>query len=422
MLKETDCSNFAGIKIKNKTDMKHSILLVIIFFTALNASAQQFDSLSNKYQNAAEKLLASDGKLVIGGYGEVHYNQPFNSTIRSNGTLDVHRMVMLFGYNFNARTQFVSELEFEHVSEVFVEQAFLQHKINNYFNLRAGLLLIPMGIVNEYHEPTTFNGVERPTIDNKLSPTTWREIGLGFSGNIIPASLKYQAYLVNGFNGYKAGAGTLNGNNGFRSGRQKGAESYISSPNFTGKIEYYGIRGLNLGLSGYYGKTQSTLYNGLDKTNVEELAKADSSVTNISMVGVDARYNLGGLQMRGQLYYTAIGNTEQYNKFTAKSGKNNDLGSAMSGYYVEAGYNVLKFVSSTQTELIPFLRYENYNTHQSTAGSLAKNKAYNNNIITSGLTYKLTKGVVVKADLQFVKSEAATEYSKVFNAGVGIMF
>lgn len=402
--------------------MKHSILLVIIFFTALNASAQQFDSLSNKYQNAAEKLLASDGKLVIGGYGEVHYNQPFNSTIRSNGTLDVHRMVMLFGYNFNARTQFVSELEFEHVSEVFVEQAFLQHKINNYFNLRAGLLLIPMGIVNEYHEPTTFNGVERPTIDNKLSPTTWREIGLGFSGNIIPASLKYQAYLVNGFNGYKAGAGTLNGNNGFRSGRQKGAESYISSPNFTGKIEYYGIRGLNLGLSGYYGKTQSTLYNGLDKTNVEELAKADSSVTNISMVGVDARYNLGGLQMRGQLYYTAIGNTEQYNKFTAKSGKNNDLGSAMSGYYVEAGYNVLKFVSSTQTELIPFLRYENYNTHQSTAGSLAKNKAYNNNIITSGLTYKLTKGVVVKADLQFVKSEAATEYSKVFNAGVGIMF
>jgi hypothetical protein len=402
--------------------MKYSILIAVFFLAALHANAQKSDSLSNKYQNAAEKLLTTDGKLVIGGYGEVHYNQPFSSTTRSNGTLDVHRMVMLLGYNFNARTQFVSELEFEHVSEVYVEQAFLQHKINNYFNLRAGLLLIPMGIVNEYHEPTTFNGVERPLVDSKISPTTWREIGLGFSGNIIPASLKYQAYLVNGFNGYKAGAGTLNGNNGFRNGRQKGSESYISSPNYTGKIEYYGIRGLNLGLSGYFGKTQSTLYNGLDKTNVAGLAKADSSVTNISMVGVDARYTLGGLQMRGQLYYTSIGNTEQYNKFTAKSGVNNDLGSAMSGYYVEAGYNVLIFASSSKTELVPFVRYENYNTHEATAGTLAKNKAYNNNVITSGLTCKLAKGVVVKADMQFVKSKAAAEYSKVFNVGVGVMF
>lgn len=422
MRHETDCYNFACIKIKNKTGMKHSIFLVFFSISILCLNAQQPDSLNNKYQNAAEKLLSTEGKLVIGGYGEVHYNQPFSSTVRSNGTLDVHRMVMLLGYNFNSRTQFVSELEFEHVGEVFVEQAFLQHKINNYFNLRAGLLLIPMGIVNEYHEPTTFNGVERPLVDSKISPTTWREIGLGFSGNFIPASLKYQAYLVNGFNGYKAGAGTLNGNNGLRNGRQKGAESYISSPNYTGKIEYYGIRGLNLGLSGYFGKTQSTLYNGLNETNVAGLAKADSSVTNISMVGVDARYNLGGFQMRGQLYYTAISNTEQYNKFTAKSAVKNDLGSAMSGYYIEAGYNVLKFVSNTNTELIPFVRYENYNTHQATAGNLAKNKAYNNNVITSGLTYKLAKGVVLKADLQFVKSEAASEYSKVFNAGVGVMF
>ena len=402
--------------------MKYTFLVAVLFITAFGVSAQEVNNLNNKYQNAAEKLLSTDGKLVIGGYGEVHYNQPFSSTTRNNGTLDVHRMVMLLGYNFNSRTQFVSELEFEHVSEVYVEQAFLQHKINDFINLRAGLLLIPMGIVNEYHEPTTFNGVERPTVDSKLSPTTWREIGFGFSGNFFPASLKYQLYLVNGFNGYKDGVATLSGKNGFRSGRQKGAESYISSPNFSGKIEYYGIRGLNLGLSGYFGNTQSSLYNGLNKTNAAGLAKADSSVTSISMLGMDARYNLGGLQMRGQLYYSAIGNTEQYNKFTAKNGVNNDLGSAMMGYYVEAGYNVLKFVNSTNTELIPFVRFENYNTHYATAGALAKNKAYNNNLITTGLTYKLAKGVVVKADIQFVKSEAGTEYSKVFNSGVGVMF
>lgn len=402
--------------------MKLSILAFILFISALGVNAQQPDSLSNKYQNSVDKLLSTDGRLVIGGYGEIHYNQPFSSSIRSNGTLDVHRMVMLLGYNFNSRTQFVSELEFEHVGEVFVEQAFLQHKVNNFINLRAGLLLIPMGIVNEYHEPTTFNGVERPLVDTKLSPTTWREIGFGLSGNIIGASIKYQAYVVNGFNGYKTGVGTLNGSNGFRNGRQKGAESYISSPNFTGKVEYYGIRGLNLGLSGYFGASQSALYNGLNKSNATAIAKADSSVVNIAMLGLDARYNLGGLQMRGQFYYTGIANTEQYNKFTAKNAVKNDLGSAMLGYYVEAGYNILTFCNKAKTELIPFVRYENYDTHYDTAGSLVKNKAYNNNVITTGLTYKLAKGVVVKADMQFVKSEAASKYTNVFNAGVGVMF
>lgn len=401
--------------------MKAIIFTLTTLAFASGMYAQQSDTTQNFYQNSAEKLLQTSGKLVIGGYGEVHYNQPFNSEIRSNGTLDVHRMVMLLGYNFSSRTQFVSELEFEHVSEVYVEQAFLQHKLNSFINLRAGLLLIPMGIVNEYHEPTTFNGVERPLIDSKIAPTTWREIGFGLSGNIIPASLKYQAYIVNGFNGYNS-KGNLNGKNGFRSGRQRGAESFMSSPNFTAKAEYYGIRGLNIGVSGYFGKTQSTLYNGIAKDNSAAVARADSSVVGISMLGVDARYGIKGLQLRGQLYYAALSNTEEYNKFTAVNKVVNDLGSAMTGYYIEAGYNVLRSVSSTASELIPFIRMENYNTHQATSGSLARNEAYNNNVITTGLTFRIAQGAVIKADVQFVKAKPADEYSKVFNAGIGVMF
>jgi len=401
--------------------MKYSIVGTLIFLATLGVNAQTTDSISNQYQNVADKLISSEGKLSIGGYGEVHYNQPLNSRVRSNGSLDVHRMVMFLGYNFNSRTQFISEIEFEHVTELYVEQAFLQHRVNSFMNLKAGLLLIPMGIVNEYHEPTAFNGVERPLTDNKISPTTWREVGFGFSGNIIGASLKYQMYLVNGFNGYN-GVGTLNGKNGLRNGRQKGAESYISSPNFTGKVEYYGFRGLNIGLSGYVGETQSTLYNGLVKSDMVAKAHADSSVTNIAMLGLDARYTNGGLQMRGQLYFTNISNTEQYNSFTATDGVNNDLGSAMVGYYVEAGYNVFKFIDNTNTELIPFLRYESYNTHFATSGELIKNKAYNNHAITTGVSYKLAKGAVLKTDMQFVKSDAASEYSTIFNAGIGVMF
>lgn len=396
--------------------MKNFILL-FIFIATTSLQAQKSETTKVKYQNSADRLISLDSKLVIGGYGEVHYNQPINANTLYNGKLDVHRMVLLLGYNFNSKTQFISELEFEHVSEVYVEQAFLQHKLNNFINFRAGLMLVPMGLVNEYHEPTAFNGVERPLVDNKLSPTTWREIGLGFTGNILPLSLKYQAYLMNGFKSYSSSTAFLNGKNGFRDGRQKGAESFISSPTFSTKVEYFGIGGLNVGLSGYFGNTQSSLYNGIDKNNNTAIAKADSSVVHLSMFGTDARYTTGGLQLRGQLYYSIIGNTKEYNQFTKK-----DIGSSMLGYYVEAGYNVLRFVKSTSSELIPFVRYENANTHLTTEGTLAKNKANDVNVITTGLTYKINNGVVLKTDVQFQKSALGTDNSTTFNAGVGVTF
>ncbi|MCY1722385.1 hypothetical protein OU798_18695 [Prolixibacteraceae bacterium Z1-6] len=398
----------------------------ILFFSAmllgyLTVWSQNTDSIANLYTNTAGNLLLKDNKLVIGGYGEVHLNQPMDGSTFNNGTLDVHRVVMLFGYNFNEKTQFITELEFEHVKEVYIEQAFLQHKLNNFVNLRAGLMLVPMGIINEYHEPTTFNGVERPLIDKYITPTTWREIGIGVTGNVLPASLKYQAYLMNGFNGYD-GSAKLNGKNGLRSGRQKGAESYISSPNFAGKVEYFGIRGLNIGLSGYFGKTQSTLYDGIDKNDNTAIATADSSVVSISMVGLDTRYNLRGLQLRGQLYYTGLSNTEQYNRFTANdNGDLNDVGSAMLGYYAEAAYNVLR-KTKTEMQLVPFIRYEFLNTHNSVDTNSTKNLSYEKTAITTGFTLALTQGAVVKADVQFLKNAATDKYAKTFNAGIGVMF
>ncbi len=401
--------------------MKQLLLYVLLFQISLIGLAQNPDNLANQYSNSAESLLTKDSKLVVGGYGEVHYNQPLASETRNNGKLDVHRMVMLFGYNFNDKIQFVTELEFEHVVEVYVEQAFLQYKLNNQINFRGGLMLVPMGITNEYHEPTTFNGVERPVIDNTISPTTWREVGFGITGNFLPVSLRYQAYLMNGFNGYD-GTAKLNGKNGLRSGRQKGAESYISSPNFAGKVEYYGIRGLNIGLSGYFGKTQSTLYDGVNKNDDDALAIADSSFVGISMVGIDARYNLKGLELRGQFYYVDLSNTDQYNIFTAKSdGSPNDLGSAMMGYYMEAGYNILRS-ANTDKKLVPFVRYEYLNTHQSVENIIAQNNAYQKDIITTGLTLALTKGAVVKTDITFSKAGNVDEFSKTFNFGIGVMF
>lgn len=394
----------------------HFILSIFILFNALLLDAQEVP-----FENSVEKMLKEDGKLGIGGYGEAHYNQPLSGDVKETGTVDLHRMVMFLGYNFTKNTQFISEIEFEYAKELWVEQAFLQHKISKFINLRAGLMLVPMGIINEYHEPVTFNGVERPVIDNKISLSTWREMGVGFSGNVLPVSMKYQLYVMNGLNGYDT-KGLFTGAAGLREGRQKGSKAYVHSPSFSGKIEYYGIKSLNVGISGYLGKSQSKLFNKLPNDSTRLIARADSSVIGISMLGFDARYQISGLELRGQLYYNLFSNTEQYNKFTSVSGKSNDLGNSMIGYYVEAGYNIFRHFSSTTQQLVPFVRYEFYNTHYSVDKNTTLNKSFENQIITTGITYKLNKNAVIKADLQFTKNASATEYKKVLNAGIGVMF
>ena len=397
--------------------MKLRFILLVLFIVSTYSIKAQV----TQYANSVETMLNDDGKLGIGGYGEVHYNQPLSPDMKETGTVDLHRLVMFLGYNFTKNTQFISEIEFEYAKELWIEQAFLQHKISKYINLRAGLMLVPMGIINEYHEPVTFNGVERPVIDNRISLSTWREIGAGFSGNVLPVSLKYQLYVMNGLYGYDT-KGIFNGAVGLREGRQKGSKAYIHSPSFSGKIEYYGIKSLNIGISGYSGKSQSKLFNKLHDDSIQMTARADSSVIGISMLGVDARYQLNALELRGQFYVNSFSNTLQYNKFTAVKGKNNDLGNSMIGYYVEAGYNIFRHIKETSQQLVPFVRYEYYNTHNSVDAETTQNKAYDNQIITTGITYKLNRNAVIKADLQFTKSALATEYKKVFNTGIGVMF
>ncbi len=386
----------------------------LFFFALLGISsllnAQPTDSVST-----------NKSKLSISGYGEVHYNQPISNEKRYNGSIDVHRMVLIFEYDFSSKTKLFTEVEFEHVKELYVEQIYLSHTISPYINAVGGLLLIPMGFINEYHEPTTFNGVERPLIDTYIAPTTWREIGFGINGNILPYSLKYQLYMVNGFKSYD-GVGLINGKNGFRPGRQRGAKSIISSPNFSGRIDYYGVRGLILGLSGYYGKTQSTLYNGINKNDDAAIARADSSVVGLAMLGADFRYSNSGFDVKGQFYYSSISNSNEYNRFTTRLGVANDLGEAMLGYYAEVGYNVLHQFAVKNYGLIPFIRYEGYNTHFDVAEGTTRNATYNVKAITTGFTLKLAKGAAVKTDLQFVKAENETKFSKIFNAGIGFEF
>ena len=380
--------------------------MAILVSSFSQSQITQIDSTTaqNQQQNAVNRILSVDRSsgVIVGGYAQVDYNQPEGL----NGNLDVHRLVLLVGYKFNDKVQFVTEIEYEHVKELYVEQAFLQYTIADNVNLRGGLMLVPMGIINEYHEPTTFNGVERPNVDKSIVPSTWREIGLGVTGKIDNASIRYQAYVFNGFASIN-GDNVLGGSNALRNGRQKGSESIISTPNLSAKIDFYGIQGLRLGLSGYFGRSQS-------EDGIQEVEGAN---VGLSMLGLDARYIKNRFSARGQYIHANLSDTDKYNILYETN-----LGSELKGWYLEAAYNLLPL--NKDQRLDAFVRYEQYDTHAATfKAGIDRNLAYNRNEWTTGLSYHIAQGAVVKADYQILDNAIEGNTSKgQFNLGFGVWF
>lgn len=385
--------------------MKTILTFIFCFIFSLSFAQNNFDNVQTDQSS----------KLKFGAYGQIDYNQPLLNNTTANGELDIHRIVLLMGYSFSPKWELLTEIEIEHVKEVYVEQAYISYKMNKYFNLKGGLLLIPMGYINEYHEPPVYFGVERPLLDSKVVPTTWREIGFGAYGRIPEASLKYQVYLVNGFMGYN-GSAKFDSDDAYRGGRQKGAESKMSSPNLSTKVDFYGIKHLKLGLSGYFGKTQSSLFANLADADQASRLQADSSVVAIRMFGVDAQYLNKGFQLRGQAIYAYNKNAEAYNAFG-----NADLGKEIFGYYLEVAYNVFSSLK-TSTRLLPFVRYENFDTQFSLVEGASKNPKSHRKVIVAGISYYPTAELVLKADMQWLNNDFLSSPDKTINAGIGFMF
>src|SRR6185503_2663769 len=136
----------------------------------------------------------------LSGYMELHLNDPTDST---PAVLDFHRFVLLFTHSFSDRVRFVGELEVEHAvvegleegGELELEQAYLDFLVHPALNFRAGMLLVPVGIINERHEPPVFHGVERPFVDTVIIPTTWFEAGAGIHG-ALGRGFRYRAYVM----------------------------------------------------------------------------------------------------------------------------------------------------------------------------------------------------------------------------------
>lgn len=349
---------------------------------------------------AASKVYeASEGKTTFGGYGELHYNNAQSSPKADE--LDLHRIIFYFGHRFNDWIVFNSELEVEHAGdqgEISLEQAYLDFFLAPYFNIRTGLVLIPMGIINEIHEPPTFNGVDRPEVEKYILPSTWRENGIGIFGK-LEYGFQYRFYLVNG--------GDISNfskpSNGIRQTRQKGFPAKATDLAFTGRLDYTGFLGLRLGASFYAGDSSQEENNSYGRGR-------------IMIWSTDARFNWKGVEFRG-LY--ARGTVSDTDKINTESGM--VMGKSFYGFYGEIAYNIFSLFDTTH-HLAPFVRYEQFDTQESVASGYVRDPANERTTITVGLTYKPIPDVAIKGDYQFKSNGANADKDDYINLGVGYMF
>jgi hypothetical protein len=346
---------------------------------------------------------------TVGGYGEVHYTNATGPD--TPGEVNVKRFVVFLAHSFSERVAFRSELEVEDTKieggqdggEVALEQVYLDYRFSPAFTLRAGLVLPPIGIINETHEPPTFNGVERPLFDQDVIPTTWRDIGVGAVGTLSEASgLSYRVYLLNGLR-----AEGFTADQGIREGRQEGKEASFANPSVTGRLEW-ARPGLRIGGSFWYGGT----------ANQNPVIGTGAFDAPVFLGSADVRYEVGAFAFRGEFANISVSDADLIN---AAFGA--DVGSRITGGYVEGAYNLLAAVAPKSSQrLNAFVRYENYNTQAGVPAGVTRNDALARRVTTLGLTYKPLYNVAFKGDYQLRRNKAGLGEDEVLALGVGYQF
>ena len=347
----------------------------------------------------------TETRLPIAGYMDFHLNKEAGSPFQP----DFHRFVLLFGHSFSDRIKFWSELEVEHAlveggeetGEIALEQAYLDFLIKPKFNIRAGMLLSPVGIVNERHEPPSYNGVERPFVETLIIPTTWRELGFGFTGD-LGRGFRYRAYLMSSLD-----ASRFDAEGGITEGRTAGFQGSFRNPAKVARLEYAGVRRMTLGTSFYSGHA------GFNTPGVNP---------GVTMAEVDGRYSFRRFDMRALFANTWVSDAAELNfRLEQKFGVNPNVASQMRGYYFEPGYHVLP--RRLRHDVIAFGRYEKYNTQQKMPSGYTALSQFDRSSWVTGLTYKPHPDIAVKFDYIFNRNASAVVRAiNGMNLGIGWWF
>lgn len=345
---------------------------------------------------AASKVYRQEKGISLGGYGEVVYQNSFDA--EGDARFDFLRQILYVGYKFNDRLVLNSEIEVEHASEVFLEFAYLDYLWRPELNFRAGLLLVPMGLINELHEPTTFLGALRPQTEQRILPTTWRENGVGVFGDVGPVS--YRAYAVTGLNadGFSKA--------GLRGGRQKGIQARADDFGGVVRADWRGVEGLLVGGSMYYGGADQAQY-------------GDVSVTNFIYEG-HADFSWKGLQLRGLFARSHLDGAAELNTAQELVGADG-VGEVQQGWYLQGGFDVLSLMPGSGLQLLPFVRYEQINTQQEVATGYAADPATDAELLTLGASFFPHRQVVLKGEYQRTSNDAGSTQNGV-NVLLGYIF
>ncbi len=389
----------------------HTILITLfVLASAAGAQDDRINRLEQDLKRLERELTelrqgspgGADGQLHLGGYGEIHMN--FGEGDLPD-VFDFHRIVFFAGYNFADWIRLNSEIEIEHAfvtdgagGELVIEQLHLDFMLSDPLNVRVGRILTPVGIVNKYHEPTEFNGVERPSFAKYIVPSTWSSDGVGFYGNLGSDALSYEVYAVAGLDGSE-----FDDNNGIRGGRIKERPG-LSGLAATGRMDWY-MDPFRLGTSFYAGS--------IDNANKDVNNGIDG---DIRLLSVDAEYKIGDLDLRGAYAHTKIHGADEIGNGAAEQ---------IVGWYAEAAYHVLpdawKAGKLEDSDLIFFVRYDDYDTQYDMPDGVAANPVYDRYDWTYGITFKVTENLVVKADYQ-QKRDKSSKTENFLNVGVGWNF
>lgn len=349
---------------------------------------------------AASKVYRADQGVSFGGYGEFAY-QNVNAA-GTPATADALRAVLYTGYKFSPRVLLNTELEVEHASTerggaVSLEFGYLDFLARPEVNVRAGLVLLPVGLINEQHEPTAFYGARRPEVEQVIIPATWADLGAGVFGDVGPVS--YRTYFVTGLD-----AEGFDAEEGIREGRQGGGEALAESWAWVGRADWHPFEGTMFGGSLYSGNSGH--------------GRGFAGRVTLGEVHADSKFR--GVSLRALVARGRVGDAAAVNEAAGHSG-DEGIGRTFGGWYAEGAYDLAAKLPMREMSLAPYVRYERLDTQRSVPLGFTRNPANDQKIFTVGLAFKPISQTVIKIDWQNVENRAKSGADR-FNVAVGYIF
>ncbi len=388
---------------------KNHFRLTGLAFLGLMFSANAFAQISNL--TPAQKLIVPTGedslnlgiaknKTILSGYGSAYYQHDRNA---QKGVITLERFVFFIGHQFNNKIAFFSETEIENAKieggvpggEIALEQAFLRFKFNSKQYLVAGLFTPRIGLLNENHLPVNFNGVERPLVEQLIIPATWRELGVGFYGDLRRLPLSYSVAIVNGLN-----AAAFTHGSGIRDGRAEGDLAPANNLAVTASVQYF-YKDLKFQVSGYAGGTTPFGKRKADSLQLESGALG----APVYLSEFDYQYAKNGFTSKGIITWVSYPQAAITNKVFA-----NNVPASMYGSYIEVGYNLLEHAKTEKLQsqkLNVFARYEILDLNKSIPDNGVHDGTEKQHHLIVGLGYLPIPNVVLKADVRLLHTGPA---------------